>query len=96
MELADFIFSQLKIHVTDLETSASHRLDIITGSVLPMKGYPVRSLFSIAFEGLNNEGLSYRYESELRGDGYHEADLDFQSNVQTDYLIYEGPNRPNY
>ena len=85
----DFIFSQAKNEVTDLETN-TRILDMVIGSGFTMKGYPVRSLFSIDFQGLNEEGLpTFINESGT----LTVTDLNFQSRVK-DYLVYEGPTDP--
>ncbi len=52
----NFIYSHTKNEVTDLQT-LSRVLDLVTGSGFAKQGYPVRSLFSIPFKGLNEEGL---------------------------------------
>lgn len=58
--------------------------------VLQLKDYPVRSLFSIDFQGLNEEGLpTFINESGT----LTVTDLNFQSRVK-DYLVYEGPTDP--
>ena len=55
-----------------------------------MPGYPYRSLFSIDFKGLNENGIPTFINTN--GD-LTTTDLDFQS-YDTDYLIYEGPTDP--
>ncbi len=52
----DFIFSHAKNEVTDLQSNA-RVIEMITGTGFTMAGYPVRSLFSIDFQGLNEYGL---------------------------------------
>lgn len=52
----NFIYSHTHNEVTDLKTS-KRMIDLISGNGFAMEGYPVRSLFSIQFKGLNNEGL---------------------------------------
>lgn len=54
--VTNFIYSHAHNEVTDLET-AERVIDLVTGNGFAMEGYPVRSLFSIPFMGLNNEGL---------------------------------------
>jgi TonB-linked outer membrane protein, SusC/RagA family len=85
----DFIFSNAKNKVTDLNTNV-RIIDMVTGNGFAMEGYPVRSLFSMDFRGLNEEGLpTFINESgELTI-----TDINFQSNVK-DYLIYEGSSDP--
>lgn len=52
----NFIYSHAKNKVTDLETS-KRIIDLVSGNGFAQEGYPVRSLFSIPFKGLNKEGL---------------------------------------
>ena len=52
----NFIYSYNKNEVTKLETS-KRMFDLISGNGFAQEGYPVRSLFSIPFKGLNNEGI---------------------------------------
>ena len=85
----DFIFSHAKNEVTDLETN-TRIIDMIVGTGFTMEGYPVRSLFSVDFKGLNESGLP----TFINQDGdLTVSDLNFQSRVK-DYLIYEGPTDP--
>lgn len=52
----NFIYSHTKTKVTELETS-KRMMDLVSGSGFAQEGYPVRSIFSIPFRGLNSEGL---------------------------------------
>lgn len=52
----NFIYSHATNTVTDLETT-KRMIDLVAGNGFAMEGYPVRSLFSIPFKGLNKEGL---------------------------------------
>ena len=52
----NFIYSHTHNEVTDLENN-QRVIDLVSGSGFALEGYPVRSLFSIPFKGLNNEGL---------------------------------------
>jgi len=86
----DFIFSHVKTKVTDLESSSTRIIDMIGGSGFTMKGYPYRALFSMNFQGLNEQGLP----TFVNQDGeVVVSDLDFQSH-NLDYLVYEGPVDP--
>lgn len=85
----DFIFSNAKNEITKLETT-KRIIDMITGTGFGLEGYPVRSLFSIDFEGLNENGLP----TFINENGKETVSkLNFQSRVK-DYLIYEGPTDP--
>jgi TonB-linked SusC/RagA family outer membrane protein len=85
----DFIFSNAKNEVTDLKTD-SRIIDMIIGSGFTMEGYPVRSLFSIDFQGLNKNGLPTFINEN--GD-VTVSSHNFQSRIK-DYLVYEGPTDP--
>lgn len=85
----DFIFSHAKNEVTKLD-SKERIIDMITGSGFTMEGYPVRSLFSLDFQGLNEKGLP----TFINENGEKTvSDIYFQSNV-VKYLKYEGPTDP--
>ncbi len=86
----DFIFSKSKNEVTELESNA-RVIDMITGTGFTMAGYPVRSLFSMDFQGLNEEGLPtfINENGELTV-----SDINFQERENKDHLVYEGPTDP--
>ena len=50
------IYSHTHNEVTDLKTS-KRIIDLVSGNGFAQEGYPVRSLFSLQFMGLNKEGL---------------------------------------
>ena len=52
----NFIYSHSYNEVTKLENQV-RMIDLISGTGFTREGYPVRSLFSIQFDGLNSEGL---------------------------------------
>ena len=52
----NFIYSHTHNEVTELENN-QRVIDLVKGTGFALEGYPVRSLFSIPFRGLNNEGL---------------------------------------
>ena len=52
----NFIYSHTHNEVTELENN-QRVIDLISGSGFALVGYPVRSLFSVPFKGLNDEGL---------------------------------------
>lgn len=52
----NFIYSHTKTKVTDLKTS-KRVMDLVSGYGFAQEGYPVRSIFSVPFRGLNEEGL---------------------------------------
>ena len=86
----DFIFSNAKNEVTELESN-SRVIDMITGTGFTMAGYPVRSLFSMDFQGLNDEGLPtfINEKGEVTV-----SDINFQERDNKDHLVYEGPTDP--
>lgn len=86
----DFIFSDAVNRITDLD-SRSNVIQLISGSGYAKKGYPVRSLFSIPFAGLNDEGLpTFINEDEEQT----LTDLNFQEFEKLGFLKYEGPTDP--
>ena len=52
----NLVFSHSHNKITELENK-SRMMDLISGTGFAREGYPVRSLFSIKFMGLNSEGL---------------------------------------
>lgn len=86
----DFIYSHTTNKVTKLENH-SRVIDMVTGTGFAMEGYPVRSIFSIPFNGLNNEGLptfkSQDDESTVSG-------VYFQERDNLDFLEYSGSADP--
>lgn len=86
----DFIFSHAKNEVTDLHSNA-RVIEMITGTGFTMEGYPVRSLFSIDFQGLNKYGLP----TFINENGEKTvSDLNFQETIKKEHLVYEGPTDP--
>lgn len=65
---------------------------MITGQGFAMEGYPVRSLFSIDYRGLNENGLP-TFINEMGQ--LTVSDIDFQTDIK-DYLVYEGPTDPTF
>lgn len=85
----DFIFSKAKNEVTELDARSSV-MDLVSGSGFARQGYPVRSLFSIPFVGLDKNGIP-QYNIN---DNKTSTDIDFQTRDHIDYLKYEGPTDP--
>lgn len=85
----DFIYALANNKITDLEAQ-SRVIDLVQGTGYALEGYPVRSLFSIPFAGLNDEGLPIFYtnaehtETTVTG-------INFQEYTNLKYLKYEGP-----
>ena len=86
----NFVYSKTKNEVTDLETK-QQVIDLVTGSGFAREGYPVRSIFSIPFAGLNSEGLP----TFIDQDGNRTiGDLYFQEDQKLDFLKYSGSADP--
>ena len=86
----DFIFSNAETEVTTLDSN-ERVIDMITGTGFTMEGYPVRSLFSMNFQGLNEEGLPtfINEKGEVTV-----SDINFQERENKSHLVYEGPTDP--
>jgi TonB-linked outer membrane protein, SusC/RagA family/TonB-dependent outer membrane receptor, SusC/RagA subfamily, signature region len=52
----NFIYSHSRNEVSDLKTTVS-AITLVSGNGFAQEGYPVRSIFSIPFVGLNEEGI---------------------------------------
>lgn len=88
----DFIYSHMHNEVTELNTY-NRLYEYISGYGFTMPGYPQRSLFSIPFAGLNNEGLPTFYDPDgnitVTGIDMQEYDPE-----RLKFLKYEGPADP--
>lgn len=85
----DLIFWTGKTQITRLE-SDSYIFDLISGYGFVKEGYPVRSLFSFKYLGLNEKGFPIVEDYEYGPtSGYVSFDSQF-----TDHLSYEGPTDP--
>lgn len=86
----DFIFSKSKNEITELDSKA-RVMSLISGMGFAEKGYPVRALFSIPFQGLNEDGLP----TFINQDGdLTITDINFQEIQKKGFLKYEGPTDP--
>lgn len=86
----DLIFSKAKNEVTELDAN-SRVIDMISGVGFALEGYPVRSLFSMDFKGLNENGLpTFVNESGQ----LTTSNINFQERNIKDHLVYEGPTDP--
>lgn len=87
----DFTFAKMKSRITHL-SSVAEAINMVSGEGFTAQGYPVRSLFSYQFKGLNTDGLPII----VNQDGIATSQgskINFQSqNLNT--LIYEGPTDP--
>lgn len=88
----DFIFGYNQTEITNLKT-VSRMLDFTLGAGLAREGYPVRSLFSIPFTGLDELGFpTFRLNESVGRKNY--SIIDFQQREKLDFLKYEGAVDP--
>ncbi len=90
--ITNLIYSHSYNEVTDLK-SLSRIIDMVQGTGLAKEGYPVRSVFSIPFCGLNNEGLPTFLDQngEVTTTGIYFQTRDPE---KTKFLKYEGSADP--
>lgn len=86
----DFIFSKAVNRITELD-SRSNVIQLVSGAGYALEGYPVRSLFSIPFAGLNDEGLPTFINQD---EEVTLTDINFQEFEKLGFLKYEGPSDP--
>ncbi|MBQ7273401.1 MAG: SusC/RagA family TonB-linked outer membrane protein [Bacteroidales bacterium] len=88
----NIIYSHSHNEVTELENKV-RMIDLISGTGFTRKGYPVRSLFSLQFDGLNSEGLptfiNESGEKTVSGIYFQENDEEKLKN-----LVYSGSVDP--
>lgn len=86
----DFIYAHMKNEVTELENS-QRLIDMVTGSGFAMEGYPVRSIFSIPFKGLNEDGIPTFLDQtgKITSTGIY-----FQERKNLGFLKYSGSADP--
>ena len=87
----NFIYSHVTTEVTDLQSKASIS-KMVTGNGFAKEGYPHRSLFSLRFNGLDQNGLPLitNHDGVVVNKG---GQINFQS-MTLDNLVYEGPTEP--
>lgn len=86
----DFIFAHSQNKITSLK-DLTRALSLVTGSGYAMQGFPVRSLFSYQFKGLNEDGVP----KILSEEGVVTSDfVNFQEIDRKFHLKYEGPTDP--
>ena len=86
----DLTYSHVKNEITDLE-NRSRVVDMVSGSGYAMKGYPVRSIFSFNYQGLNNEGLPTFINQDEQ---VTVSNINFQERDYLNHLVYEGSATP--
>lgn len=91
----DFIFGSNFNEVTNLKTK-SHLWNFVSGNGFAREGYPVRSLFSIPYEGLTREGLpTFRFKGDrITPSNYNK--INFQEIDDLAFLKYEGSAEPTF
>lgn len=88
--VTNFIYSKTNNEVTSLE-SRKRVIDLIRGNGFAQEGYPVRTIFSVPFKGLNEEGLP----TFLNQDGeITVSDVYLQERDNIDFLEYSGNADP--
>ena len=89
----NFIYSHSTTEVTDFE-STTRLISLVSGTGFTMEGYPVRSLFSIQFKGLNEEGLPTFLDTDgnISTTGVYFQTSDEETLKNT--LVYSGPVDP--
>jgi TonB-linked SusC/RagA family outer membrane protein len=87
---SNFIYTHTKNKITELDTR-SRVIDLIVGNGFGREGYAARSLFSIPFLGLTEEGFPRLINHT--GDETV-TDIEFQEREQLDFLKYEGSTDP--
>ena len=86
----DLTFAYAKNKITDL-VSRSRIIDLVQGTGYAIEGYPVRSVFSIPFVGLNDEGIPTTINEEGQ---VTTSNHNFQEFEKIGHLVYEGPADP--
>lgn len=91
----DFIFGYAKNEVTALQSQA-YMWRFISGVGFGRVGYPVRSLFSIPFMGLDAEGFPTYNISGKTINATNYTEINLRQIEGLDFLKYEGPTDPVY
>lgn len=86
---SNITFAKFKTTVTDLDTR-SRIIDLITGTGFAREGYSHRTLFSIPFAGLDEEGMPLLYDANGQPVRY----IYFQDRESLDFLVEAGPVEP--
>jgi TonB-linked SusC/RagA family outer membrane protein len=85
-----FLYSHATNKVTNLD-NVSRVIDLVTGSGFALQSYPVRSIFSIPYAGLTNQGIPYFKTGE---DSFTISGINFQQSKNLEWLKYEGSANP--
>lgn len=88
----DFVYAHATNKVTDFY-SQPILFRMVSGNGFAQVGYPVRSLFSVPFAGLNNKGLPTFY-TDKEHQNTTVSGINFQQSTGLDFLKYEGSVDP--
>lgn len=86
----DFIYSHATNKVTSLE-NMQRVIDLISGTGFALEGYPVRSIFSIPFKGLDAQGIPTFLD---QNGNVTSTGIYFQERDNIDFLEYSGTADP--
>jgi hypothetical protein len=86
----DFIYSHAENRVTSLENQ-QRVIDLVAGTGFALEGYPVRSVFSIPYRGLNSEGIPTFLDQSGK---VTTTGIYFQERDNIDFLEYSGTADP--
>jgi TonB-linked SusC/RagA family outer membrane protein len=92
----DLTFGYNTTKVTDFKVDCNV-MQLVAGSGFTMEGYPVRSLFSFNFKGLDEYGtpmIEHADGKVTSATNVDASDFDFQARDGLDYLVYEGSTEP--
>jgi TonB-linked SusC/RagA family outer membrane protein len=87
---SSLIFSKNRTEITELE-SRKRVIDLVSGNGFGRLGYPRRSLFSIPFVKLDEDGIPtfINQDGDITRTGVY-----FQESNKLDFLVYEGSSEP--
>ncbi len=88
----NFIYSHARNEVTELKT-VERVIDLVAGTGFAQEGYPVRSIFSIPFVGLNEEGLPM-FKDQDGGTSVNNINFQESSPEKLKFLEYSGSADP--
>ncbi|MCM1176674.1 MAG: SusC/RagA family TonB-linked outer membrane protein [Clostridium sp.] len=86
----DFIYSHAANKVTDL-VNRQRVIDLVSGTGFALEGYPVRSIFSVPFKGLNEKGLPMFLDQD---GNVTTTGIYFQERENISFLEYSGTADP--
>ena len=85
-----FLYSHQTNEVTNLKNT-TRVIDLVSSNGFAQEGHPVRSLYSIPFTGLTDEGFP---TFDVGGEEVTVSDINFQQYEDLDWLKYEGSTDP--